>query len=112
MRGIARDIEMPYVELEVEQPWGEQTGEEQPKREQDTREHKVQTVLVSGGVVEVAPLQIDDNPLLTVWSHADVPPHGDDRVRYGAGHSYSRKRVSRGPRRGQWIMWAAVRISD
>lgn len=44
-------------------------------------------------VVRVAPLQVDDSPLPTVLGRATVPPCGDDRVRYGVGHSYYRKRL-------------------
>lgn len=88
---------MPHAELEVELPGGEWTGGEQPKRKHPTGEPKVggekttrepetgkelevQTTLVPSGMVEVAPLQIDDSPLSPVWRCANVPPCGDDRV--------------------------------
>lgn len=61
---------------------------------------EVHTTLVSSGVVSVAPLQIDGSPLQTVSKRAIVPPHGDDRVQYGAGHSYSRKRLKKKAKKG------------
>lgn len=68
-------------------------GEYEVGGEQTMREPEVQTTLESGGALEVAPLRIDDSPLPIAPRRVDVPPCGDDRVRYGAGHSYSKKRV-------------------
>lgn len=84
MGGVVRDTEMPHAEPEVEQPGGGQIEEEQPEREPPMGEPEI------GGsmdVVRVDLLRVDDSPLPTVPGCVAVPPHGDDRVRYSAGHS-------------------------
>lgn len=49
------------------------------------------------GVMSVAPLQVDDSPRPR---HGLTKPLGDERVRFGAGHSYIRKRFKQRARKG------------
>lgn len=88
MGGDGGDTEMPYTESEAIGPGGDEAERnespeteplevEQPEREQFVGESEargelgvsievpeVQMELVSSGVVEVAPLQVDDSPLM------------------------------------------------
>lgn len=49
------------------------------------------------GVVQVAPLQVDDSPRPR---HGLTEPLRDKQVRFGAGHSYIRKRFKQRVRKG------------
>lgn len=78
---------MPSTEPKARQPRGEQTGGEP----EASGGPKMQATLVPSGVVEVAPLQVDDSPLGT---RHDVPKvRGSTAFRWGKGNSYTRKKM-------------------
>lgn len=91
------EIEPPVREPEVEQPEREQpVGESKARGEPrvSTEVPEVHMELVSSGVVEVAPLHVDNSPLMLGQSASGAP--GTEASRWGKGHSYSRRRKMMG----------------
>lgn len=106
MGDVGGDTKMPHVEPKIGSTGGEQTREVQPETEQPTgeprtgREGGVQVALMLSGVVTEAPLWIDDSPIPDRLRCGYLPPRTDDRVRYGAGQSYTQRRVKHMARKG------------
>lgn len=109
---VVRDTEMPHAEPKVKLSRGQQVGGEQPMGEPEvggeqttgdsdtSREGETQTALVPSEVVTVTLLQAVDGPILERLRLGYLPLRTNDKVQYGAGQSYTRRRVKHMARKG------------